>query len=134
MPTIPDDEVKRLYIRVRASGHKSFWIVYRMGGKQVWLKIGDADVLTLRQAREAARTKLAMVQLGTDPAGEKKAERTASAVTLRSVVEQIFADEGATASERPTPSKDGRRCAAVSGAGGLFQSSALASDQFHHPR
>ena len=88
MSTLPDDEVKRLYVRVRASGHRSYWIVYRHNHKQHWLKIGDADVLTLRQAREQARNKLAQVTLGTDPAAEKQAARSAAAITLRSIIDQ----------------------------------------------
>jgi integrase len=93
--TFFDDELKRFCVRVRASGSNSYWIVYRLGGKQRWLLIGECDLFTTKQAREVARTKLAMVQLGIDPAAEKHAERTASAMTFKLVVQKYIEAEKA---------------------------------------
>src|SRR5262249_43845801 len=59
---------------VQPRGAKSFWTVARNpDGKQIWTFLGPADVMTIEQARERARTILRRVRSGL-PAVEPKAE------------------------------------------------------------
>jgi integrase len=75
-----DPELRGFYIRVQPSGAKSFVVVTRdPGGKQVWTTLGGADLLTIDQAREAARSALKRVQNGLS-AFEPKADTFAEVV------------------------------------------------------
>ena len=91
-----------LLARRDASGtiRRSFIIQYRIGKQQRKKKIGDAAKINVDQARKRATELLAKVTLGLDPAAETEAARAASAITLRSVIDQISGHERTTASER----------------------------------
>jgi integrase len=68
---IRDAVLHALILRVEPSGKKSWLVDYtRPNGRRNTRKLGNADVLTVAQAREAAREYLASVTLGTDP-GER---------------------------------------------------------------
>ena len=54
-----------LGVRVSSKGRKTWLLVYRDHGKQVWFKLGLYPALSLADAREAAREKLRAVQTGT---------------------------------------------------------------------
>jgi integrase len=66
-----------LALRVYPTGRKTFLVFYRVGagrkGIQRWDKIGNADAISLQDARDAARARLGAVAKGGDPAGERKA-------------------------------------------------------------
>jgi integrase len=63
--TLPDPELRGHYVRVQPSGAKSFVTVARnQGGKQVWTRIGAADVLSIEEAREQARKIIKRVRAG----------------------------------------------------------------------
>lgn len=69
---IRDSIVTGLILRVEPSGKKTWLIDYkRPDGRRNTKKIGDAKILTVMQAREIAKEKLAIVTLGEDP-GEKE--------------------------------------------------------------
>jgi integrase len=62
-------------LRVEPSGNKIYYIDFTKNGKRSSKKLGSADILTVAQAREAAKDFLARVALGED-AGKKKNDPT----------------------------------------------------------
>jgi integrase len=71
-------------------GRETWIIQYRLGHKQRRMTIGTCAKLTQAQAREQARKRLAQVELGQDPAADKRKSRTEAKSTLRSVVAQYL--------------------------------------------
>jgi integrase len=71
-------------------GRETWIIQYRLGHKQRRMTIGTCAKLTQAQAREQARKRLAQVELGQDPAADKRQSRTEAKNTLRSVVAQYL--------------------------------------------
>lgn len=64
--TVRDSEVQGLVLRVEPTGRKQFYLDYREreSGRRTSYKIGDATILTITQAREVAKTKLADIIRG----------------------------------------------------------------------
>jgi integrase len=89
-----DGELKGFGVRVRPGANgallKSWVVQYRFGGVQKRIKIADVAKLDAKRARQRATEMLAQVVLGIDPGAEKQATRTASATTLRSVIDQYL--------------------------------------------
>ena len=62
---MPDPELPGHYVRVWASGAKSFAAVARApSGKQVWHSIGAAPLLTIAKARTEARKAMLAIREG----------------------------------------------------------------------
>lgn len=82
--SVRDSEVQGLILRVEPSGKKLYYLDYKskITGKRSSLKIGDATILTVSQAREVAKTKLADIIRGIPVIVEKKPEEI--------TVEEIF--------------------------------------------
>jgi integrase len=72
-----DEKLKGFGLRVSQGGSKTWVITYRHNGRMRWLKLGSCPVLSLAEAREQAKSKLADVQKGVDVASAKKAARDA---------------------------------------------------------
>jgi integrase len=72
-----DDVVTGLCLRVTPTGHKSWAVLYRAGGRLKRLTLDGYPTLTLPLARKAAREALRSVSNGGDPAREKRRARTA---------------------------------------------------------
>lgn len=71
-----DTQTSGLVLEIRPSGGKTYYLRYRDAhGKQRQHRIGDAAVLSLDQARNAALTTRARIILGEDPVEEKRALR-----------------------------------------------------------
>lgn len=88
-----DDQVRGLCLRVSATGRKAFYLVYRTrAGQQRGPKLAGIEVMTLAQARDAAREMLAKVALGGDPVAEWRAEHAAP--TVAEIGKQWLADHG----------------------------------------
>lgn len=66
-----DSELSGFGIRLYAGGKKSFVLSYRANGQKKLMVIGNYGALTLEEARAIAKTKLAEVIQGKDPALEK---------------------------------------------------------------
>jgi integrase len=83
--TLWDDTVIGFGVRVRSSGAKSYVVVYRAGtGRGAPVRrytIGAIGKITPENARERAKTILATVAQGQDPASQKAAERATPTVT-----------------------------------------------------
>ena len=92
-----DDLVPGLVLRVGRGGSKAYLVRYRAGGKYRRLALGKHPHLSLSDAREKAREKLAAVQEGEDPAQER---------TLRRSLDTTF---GALAAEALREKEKGRK-------------------------
>jgi len=88
---IPDPGARGLYAIVEPSGHKSFAVRFRFGGKPKKLSLGK---VSLSIARKLAAHALHEVTEGRDPAAAKRAakveQRTVAATTFRSVAERYM--------------------------------------------
>ena len=69
---VNDTELKGFGLRVQPSGIMSYFVRYRIKGKQSRLVIGRTTEFTPAQARDAARSILASVNLGADPVETRK--------------------------------------------------------------
>lgn len=104
---IPDAGAPGLYLVVQPSGARSWAIRYRAGGRPRKMTLGRYPATSLAEAREAARTALAAVDRGDDPAAARKAERAAGKAEpdrdlVRTVAEEFLrrhASQNRTAAE-----------------------------------
>jgi len=68
-----DQEIRNLLVRVQPTGRKAFYCAYRTkGNRRSRVRIGDATVLTISDAREHAQRILVEVINGGDPALERR--------------------------------------------------------------
>jgi integrase len=72
-----DSHQPGLALMIRATGRKSWKVVYRFHGRPVWLSLGDARSIGLADARRLTAKVMLAVAEGKDPASERKAERMA---------------------------------------------------------
>ncbi len=89
-----DDEVPGFGCRIFPSGKRAFILSYRAAGKSRLLTIGSYGALTLDQARKAARSELAKVEVeGADPveARRQRADEAASLEPLRTLLDEYAA-------------------------------------------
>jgi integrase len=70
-----DDDVPGFGLRLRAGGSRTFIVQYALGGRQRRMTIGAAKLLDAAKARQTARTLLAKVRLGHDPAADRAEAR-----------------------------------------------------------
>jgi integrase len=90
-----------LYVVVQKSGHKSYALRFKRGGRTTKLTLGTVGVISLAEARSLAAAARVELQKGNDPAAEKRAakaakrvEADAAADTLRAVCESWLKREG----------------------------------------
>lgn len=86
---IPDGLVPGLYLTVQTSGFKSWALRYRVNGRPAKHTIGAAGVLELAAARAAARSALATVAAGGNPAASKRATRETVVETFEVVARRF---------------------------------------------
>lgn len=72
-----DSNPKGFGLRVTDGGQKTWVLMYRYQGRQRWYTIGTYPPLSLADARQIAKDKLADVQKGKDPAAQAIEERKA---------------------------------------------------------
>ncbi len=82
--------IQGLVLRVEPSGKKTYYVDYYQPGnrRRTSFKLGSAKLLTVAQAREAAREFLANVSLGEDPGEER---RKARGETLEAFITDCYA-------------------------------------------
>lgn len=87
-----DSETPGLGLRIRRSGSAA-WMIRppRNGGRSVVFTLGSAAVLSLADARAAARERMAKATLGDDPHAMRREARAQAAVTMGAVVGRYVA-------------------------------------------
>jgi integrase len=68
-----DDKISGFGLMAMASGHRSFVIQWRSGGRSRRVSIGEYGRLTVEQGRAKAKDMLAKITMGADPLAEKRA-------------------------------------------------------------
>lgn len=106
-----DSDVRGFGLRLHAGGRRTWFVQYRLGAKQRRLNLGTADTVEPDEARRRAKTALARVALGDDPALAKAEKVKAQAVTIRSTLPGFLAH--AEARQRPSTFEGTRRYMAV---------------------
>jgi integrase len=86
-----DEDLPGFGLRVRESGARTWLVQYDYGGRVRRLTLGSVAKMTLAQARKEARDKLARVQLGEDPAGDKAEDRIRLKETVGPLIEKYLA-------------------------------------------
>jgi hypothetical protein len=72
---VADTKINGLRLAVYPSGVKTFFLYKKVNGQPQKIKIGRFSDLTMEQVTKEAKRLLALIALGQDPQGEKKAER-----------------------------------------------------------
>jgi integrase len=85
----PDGIVPGMQLIVQPSGAKSYALFARINGKQINIRLGPAGVLSLAQARDAARVKLGQIAAGKDPRVAKR-EAQPTSETFAAVAERFI--------------------------------------------
>lgn len=101
-----DELVPGLALRVGRGGTKTWLVRYRANGKHRRLTLGKHPHLSLADAREKARAKLAAAQGGEDPAQDRQARRSKD-VTFRALADEVL--EAKTSSTREATQQERRR-------------------------
>jgi integrase len=81
-----DSEVPGFGLRLRAGGAKVWLVQYAFGGKTRRMSLGPVAALEAGKAREMAKTILAQVRLGRDPATEKTESKGRSGETVEACI------------------------------------------------
>jgi integrase len=76
-----------LLLRVYPTGRKVFMAFYRAGRTQRWQKLGAADSVSLKEARDAVRVMLGEVAKGRDPADERRVQVRRDRARLESALD-----------------------------------------------
>jgi len=79
-----DEVCPGLVLRVSSTSSRTWWIIYWRRGRQRQFRLGRLEHLDLAGARAVARTLLARIALGEDPAAVRAAQR-ASALTIETL-------------------------------------------------
>ena len=67
-----DDSLAGFGVRVTPKGEKTFCVMYRLGGKQRRMTLGEYPVLKVADARDRAKDALELVRRGVDPVEEQR--------------------------------------------------------------
>jgi integrase len=100
-------------VRSYPGGGKSFFVDYRLDGRQRRYTIGPFPRWSAEAARERAKELRKQIDRGHDPAGEKRARRTAA--TIGDLIERYIADHLPKKTGRETRKNDEKRMLAEIG-------------------
>lgn len=88
---IPDPKTPGLVLRVTPSGAKTYYFVYRLGGRETrkhWLKMASFNDLPLVRAQEMARSYRAQVDRGEDP-GQVIRDKANEGATIKDLAKRF---------------------------------------------
>src|SRR6516225_784346 len=104
-----DDDPKATGFGIRSypGGSKSWFIDYRMHGRQRRYTIGPFPRWSADAARERARELRKQIDKGADPAGDKRERRTAP--TVQDLIDRFVADHQPKKAHTPARLKDEMR-------------------------
>ncbi len=88
--TLNDPQVAGLHMRITKNGVKTWGLLYRVNGKRRRVKLGRYPTLGLKDARQKAQATLRDVELGGDPAKEKRLAREADADTFGALADRYI--------------------------------------------
>src|SRR3954454_11911502 len=80
-----DELTPGLHLRVGNNGHKSWSVVFRVGGRKNRMTLGIYPALSLASARTAALTVLAKAQAGDDPLAERREKEARYGETVEKI-------------------------------------------------
>ncbi len=102
-----DTGVPGLVLNVTDKGAKTYAVIYRdLEGRQREPRVGDARIVTLKQARTAALDLLAGAQLhGRDPIAERRAQKAAAEARHERTLEKLSGPYFVDADLRKAPSR-----------------------------
>src|SRR5438552_17486787 len=75
--TMWDETLAGFGLRLAAGGARTWVVAYKVHGRKRWLTLGSYPLVSLADARNQAKQKLAKVTQGEDPAADRRAERDA---------------------------------------------------------
>jgi hypothetical protein len=93
--TFFDDDLPGFGVRVRAGGSRTYVVQYKLGSKHRWITLGAVNSLDLSKARATAKSLLAVVRLGRDPASEKQAAKAKTDETFGAMLPRYLAHKRA---------------------------------------
>ncbi len=93
---IPDGRQPGLYLVVQPSGTRSWALRTRIGGKPAEITLGNAEVISLDEAREQAHDALRQARQPTPQTAPRYAAPAPTSDTLLAAVEGYLADHGTT--------------------------------------
>ena len=105
--TFWDDDVRGFGLRIRKGGNCSWIYQYQKGLSQGKIRIGDANAVTVDEARQRARFERGKIDHGRDPAAEKALERAKDKQTFAGIVDLYLNAKQTT--WRPASLREGRR-------------------------
>ncbi len=85
---VPDDEVRGLYVRLRADTARRVWVIRFPNDR--WQTIGDVTQIEPADARKIARQRFAVAELGGDPISERAKARAQAKLTFGKVADQYL--------------------------------------------
>lgn len=88
--TYYDQELPSFGLRIRAKGGRTWVVVFREGGKTQRRGLGNPATVKPEEARDAARRELAKVELGYDPAANRRKQKELSKVTLLHLIDEYI--------------------------------------------
>ena len=88
-----DTEISGFHVRITPKGLISYYLFYRLHGKQVNYKLGVHGQITPAQARDLAKDKLAEVTKGIDVQAVKKQERINTEQAKLSTLEKFLEEK-----------------------------------------
>lgn len=85
-----DTEISGFHARITPTGLVTYYLFYRLNGKQVNYRLGIDGQMTPAQARDLAKNKIAEVTQGVDVQAVRKQERTKTKYSKFSTVESFL--------------------------------------------
>ena len=85
-----DEDLPGFGLRLRRSGDRSWWVQYAISGRTRKLRLGSVAELDVSKARSTAKTALAQVRLGGDPASTKADARVRAGETFGALLKPFL--------------------------------------------